>query len=149
MILTDRAYAELRARILDLRLRPGQPVSELGLAANLGMDRVPIHEALVRLQGEELVEPVPRRGFCVTRPTVEAMREIYEIVGALEGQAVRRAAREGGTILIAALEGAITAQEAGAEEWAHEEADQRSRIVTPPGTARLRAGARRPGARRR
>jgi DNA-binding GntR family transcriptional regulator len=112
MILADRAYAELRARILDLRLRPGQIVPELGLAAELGMDRAPIHEALVRLQGEGLVEPLPRRGFCVTMPTVDAMREIYEVVGALEGQAVRRAAREGGTILIAALEAAINAQEA-------------------------------------
>ena len=112
MILADRAYAELRARILDLRLRPGQIVHELGLAADLGMGREPMHEALMRLQGEGLVERLPRRGFCVTVPTVDSMREIYEIVGALEGQAVRRAAREGGAMLIAALEASIDAQEA-------------------------------------
>lgn len=112
MILADRAYAELRVRILDVRLRPGQIVHELGLAADLGMGREPIREALVRLQAEALVEVLPRRGFRVTVPTVDTMREIYEIVGALEGQAVRRAAREGGAILIAALAAAIEAQEA-------------------------------------
>src|SRR4051812_42558295 len=99
MILADRAYAELRARILDLRLRPGQVLSELSLAAGLGMDRAAVHDALARLQAEELVEPLPRRGFCVTVPTVESLREIYEIVGALEGLGVRRATREGGSIL--------------------------------------------------
>src|SRR5688572_19928268 len=35
MILADRAYAELRARILDVRLQPGQIVHELGLAASI------------------------------------------------------------------------------------------------------------------
>jgi DNA-binding GntR family transcriptional regulator len=111
MILADRAYAELRARILDLRLRPDQIVPDLALAAELGMSRATIHDALARLHHEGLVEPLPRRGFAVTMPTVEAMREIYEIVGALEGQCVRRAARDGGAILLAALEAAITAQE--------------------------------------
>jgi DNA-binding GntR family transcriptional regulator len=75
------------------------------------MGREPVHDALLRLQAEGLVEPLPRRGFCVTAPTVETMREIYEIVGALEGQAVRRATREGGAILIGALEAAIRDQE--------------------------------------
>lgn len=112
MILADRAYAELRARILDVRLQPGQIVHELGLAADLGVGREPIREALMRLQTEGLVEGLQRRGFRVTVPTVDTMREIYEIVGALEGQAVRRATREGGAILIAALAASIEAQEA-------------------------------------
>lgn len=107
----DRAYAELRARIVDSTFRPGQVIPELALAAELGMARELVHDALVRLQAEGLVEPLPRRGFRVTVPTVETMREIYEIVGALEGQAVRKAAREGGAILIGALEAAIRDQE--------------------------------------
>ena len=124
MILADRAYAELRARILDLRLCPGQIISELSLAAGLGMDRAAVHDALARLQDEELVEPQLRRGFRVTVPTVETMREIYEIVGVLEGLGVRRAAREGGSILLAALTAALETQERALaandlERWAH------------------------------
>jgi DNA-binding GntR family transcriptional regulator len=143
MILADRAYAEVRARILDLRLRPGQIVPELGLAADLGMGRAPIHEALVRLQDEGLVESLPRRGFCITMPTVDAMREIYEIVGALEGQAVRRAAREGGAILLAALAAAIDAQEValGADDvegWARADYRFHELLREAPDNRRLR-----------
>jgi DNA-binding GntR family transcriptional regulator len=141
MVLEDRAYAELRARILDLRLRPGQLVPELVLAAELGMGRPPIHQALVRLQAEGLVELLPRRGFAVTMPTVEAMREIYEIAGALEGHAVRRAAREGGPILLAALQAAVEAQEAAlvaddVDGWAR--ADRRFHELLREGAANRR-----------
>ena len=143
MILADRAYAELRARILDLRLRPGQIVNELGFAADLGMGRESIHGALVRLQGEGLVEPLPRRGFRVTVPAVDTMREIYEIVGALEGQAVRRAAREGGAILIAALEASIDAQEAALraddlESWGRADRRFHELLREAAGNRRLR-----------
>ena len=144
MILADRAYAELRARILDLRLQPGQIVHELALTASFGMGRESIHEALVRLQAEGLVEPLPRRGFRVTVPTVDTMREIYEIVGALEGQAVRRAAREGGALLIAALEASIDAQEAAlraddVDGWGRADRRFHELLREAAGNRRLRA----------
>lgn len=128
MTVVERAYAELRARLIDLRLRPGQPIHELALAAELGMGRGTIQEALLRLQTEGLVDAGPRRGFVVTVPTVEALRELYEVVGALEGMAVRRAARASGPILVGALSAAIEAQEAAliaddADGWAR--ADRR------------------------
>jgi DNA-binding GntR family transcriptional regulator len=106
----DRAYIDIRARILDLRLRPGTTVPEVILAAELGISRPLLHVALLRLHAEGLVEPAARRGFCVVVPSVEALREIYEIVGALEGQAVRRIVREGGPILLGALQAAVAAQ---------------------------------------
>jgi DNA-binding GntR family transcriptional regulator len=111
MIPEERAYTELRARILDLRLRPGSTVPEVILAAELGISRTLLHTALLRLHAEGLLEPAARRGYCVVAPTVEALREIYEIVGALEGQAVRRTVREGGSILHAALQAAVEEQD--------------------------------------
>ena len=107
----ERAYADIRARILDLRLRPGTGVPEVILAAELGISRPLLHAALLRLHAEGLVEPAARRGYCVTFPTVDALREIYEIVGALEGQAVRRIVRESGQILLAALHAAVQDQD--------------------------------------
>ena len=141
MILADRTYDELRARILDLRLRPGQSVQELSLAAELGMGRAPLHDALVRLQAEGLVAAVPRRGFVVTTPTVQTMGEIYEIVAALEGQCVRRASRDGGALLLAALRASVDAQATALTQddvdgWA--EADRRFHDLLREGTANRR-----------
>lgn len=110
--MADRAYEALRTRILDLHLLPGQVIPELTLAADLGMSRTPIREALGRLRTEGLVEAAPRRGFIVSVPTAEALRETYEIVGALEGHAVRRAARDTPRSLVTALRAAVDAQEA-------------------------------------
>jgi len=111
MSMADRAYEALRTRILDLHLLPGQIVPELQLAADLGMSRTPIREALGRLRTEGLVDASPRRGFIVSVPTAEALRETYEIVGALEGHAVRRAARALQPALLHALRAAVEAQE--------------------------------------
>ena len=45
---SDTAYEELRERILDLRLAPGTVVFEQALAADLGLGRMPVREALAR-----------------------------------------------------------------------------------------------------
>ena len=91
--LADHAYAEIRAMILDLRLLPGQAILIDDLATRLGMSRTPVREAVARLSTgmEGLVITVPRKGMVVTIPTVEGMREIYEIIDGLESVAVRLA----------------------------------------------------------
>jgi DNA-binding GntR family transcriptional regulator len=141
MTPSERACAEIRARILDLRFRPGQVVPDLALAAELGVDRATIHTALARLQAEGLVDALPRRGFIVASPTADTMRQIYEIVGALEGQCVRRAARDGGAILLAALRAAIEAQESAlarddVDGWV--DADRRFHDLLREGSANRR-----------
>jgi DNA-binding GntR family transcriptional regulator len=69
------------------------------------------------------------------------MREIYEIVGALEGQGVRRATRDGGAILLGALATAVQAQEAAlaaddADGWV--QADHRFHELLREGSANRR-----------
>ena len=110
--LAERAYEALRTRILDLRLLPGQLVIEPDLAAELGMSRTPIREALARLRFEGLVAASPRRGFVVTVPTVEHMREVYEVIAGIEGQAVKLAAERADASVLAQLEESLAAQEA-------------------------------------
>jgi len=46
---SDQAYEQLRVMIIDLRLRPGMIVDELSLAAEIGLGRTPVHEAVARL----------------------------------------------------------------------------------------------------
>ena len=61
----DQAYAEIRRRILDNHYAPGHHVLEQELAADLGMSRTPVREALVRLQNERFRQLIPRHGMRV------------------------------------------------------------------------------------
>lgn len=60
-------YAELRQRVVTLGLQPGAPLSENELAAELGVSRTPVRDALMLLQQEGLVQIFPRIGSFVSR----------------------------------------------------------------------------------
>ena len=88
----DKAYRELRARILDNSLPSGEQFTEEELAAMLHMSRTPTREAMLRLAGEGLVEVRPRHGMRVKPVSTVDMREIYEVLTALESTAAALAA---------------------------------------------------------
>jgi GntR family transcriptional regulator, rspAB operon transcriptional repressor len=111
----ERAYRALRGAIRELTLVPGQMVLEQEAADALGMSRTPVREALTRLESEGLVRRVPRRGFAVAPLAADAMREVYEIVEALESMAVglaagRVAAGDAGEVELQPLDESITRQ---------------------------------------
>ena len=85
--LVSAAYARLKDDILANRLPPGFQSPEPEMAARLGMSRTPVREALLRLEADGLIELVPRRGARILPVSVEDMREIYEILTALEPEA--------------------------------------------------------------
>jgi DNA-binding GntR family transcriptional regulator len=91
--LVDRAYQEIRRRILDNQYPPAHQVLEHELAAELGMSRTPIREALVRLQNEHFVHLIPRHGMRVVPLSVQDLRDVYEVLTALELTAIERLAR--------------------------------------------------------
>ncbi len=91
--LVDAVYAEIRRRILDNAYPPGFQALEQALATELGVSRTPLREALIRLQKEGLVEVVPRHGVRVLPVSPTDMKEIYEILSALESMAAELAAR--------------------------------------------------------
>ena len=86
--LVDAAYAQIRQRILDNVWPPGHRALEQEVALALGMSRTPVREALMRLRNEGLVEVIPRHGMRVLPVSPTDMREIYEILTALECMAV-------------------------------------------------------------
>ena len=88
----ERAYSEIRQRIVEGQYHPGQPLSEVTLATAHGMSRTPVREALARLCHERYVERMAGRGFFVSRVTVQAINETYEVRRLLEGWAAARAA---------------------------------------------------------
>lgn len=91
--LVDAAYREIRQRILDNVWPPGHRALEQEVALALGMSRTPVREALLRLQGEGLVEVIPRHGMRVLPVSPNDMREIYQILTALECMAAELLAR--------------------------------------------------------
>ena len=106
--LVDAAYAALRQRILSVELLPGSTLPEARLTEMLRMSRTPLREAVSRLTFEGLVETLPRRGIRVMPITARDVREINEVLGCLEIEAVGSvAARKLAAAEIGALDGAI------------------------------------------
>src|SRR6476661_4705029 len=82
--LVDDAYRALKNAIRENVFPPGYQGSEQEIASKLGMSRTPVHEAIIRLQEEGLVRVITRRGILVCPISPEDMREIYDIIIALE-----------------------------------------------------------------
>lgn len=79
--------------ILSDRYKPGDRLEELVLAAELGVSRTPIREALRQLQEAGLIEVRPRRGAVVRSVSPAELLEMFEVMGGLEALAGRLAAR--------------------------------------------------------
>jgi DNA-binding GntR family transcriptional regulator len=90
--LQEGAYRVLRAAIVSNKYQPGQRLREASLARALGISRMPVREALRRLQQEGLVELVPRRGVFVAAVTLQNAQDIYRAREALESVAAALAA---------------------------------------------------------
>jgi DNA-binding GntR family transcriptional regulator len=82
--LVGGAYEALKEAVRNNVFPPGYQGSEQEIATQLGMSRTPVHEAIIRLQEEGLVRVLPRRGVVVCPISPEDMREIYEVIIALE-----------------------------------------------------------------
>ena len=87
--LRDQVRDELVEWLADGRLPPGQRLEEERLSKALGVSRTPLREALSKLATEGLVEAVPRRGFRVPKLSAERVRDLYPVIGSLEGLALR------------------------------------------------------------
>ena len=79
-----RAYAAIRAQVVDFRMKPGERVNEFQLARQLGLSRTPVREALNRLASEGFLMLTPNRGFFFRPLDLEALVQFYEVRGVLE-----------------------------------------------------------------
>jgi DNA-binding GntR family transcriptional regulator len=86
------AYDEIKRRIIELELAPGCVFTEADIAANLGVSKTPAREALARLNGEGLVQVVPRSGYRVAPVTLKMARDLFDLRDLLEVEAVGAAA---------------------------------------------------------
>jgi DNA-binding GntR family transcriptional regulator len=99
----DSVYAQLRRMILYSELRPGEWLRQVDLAAQFGVSRTPIREAMRSLQQEGLIELVPNYGARVSRLSVEEFEELYALRIGVEGLAARLGTQQASPEDIAAL----------------------------------------------
>jgi len=102
--LADKVYVEIRDRIMAGAFPQGSRLRERELADALGVSRIPLREALPRLEADGFVATSPRRGARVAQLTVRDIEEVYTVRLGVDVFAARLAA-------LRAAAGAVTAIE--------------------------------------
>lgn len=82
--LTDQIVMELRRQIIFGQLPEGTPLRQEKLAAELGVSRVPLREAIRRLEAEGLVVSELHKGSVVTSLSLDEIEELFELRVRLE-----------------------------------------------------------------
>lgn len=85
--LREIVYEELKMQILTGKIVPGTRLMEVELAADMGVSRTPIREAIRKLEKEGLVTIEPRRGAYASQISVKDMVDILEVRQDMEGLA--------------------------------------------------------------
>lgn len=91
--LSDRVFEVVREQILQGRLRNGEPIRQDALATELGISKIPLREALARLEQEGLLINHPNRGYYVQPMSREQVDEIYALRLSIEPQAAAYASQ--------------------------------------------------------
>ncbi|MFC9770541.1 MULTISPECIES: GntR family transcriptional regulator [unclassified Pseudarthrobacter] len=90
----EKAYLHLRENVLVDPELQGRFLNEAELAAEIGVSRTPVREALLLLVSDGLVELIPQRGAYVPAVTGREISELMELRGVLENYAARLAIAE-------------------------------------------------------
>lgn len=101
--LRDQVLAALRQRIVNGVYPPGERLTEDRLAADFGVSRNPVREALRVVQAEGFVSMVPRRGAFVALPDASTVSDMFAVRERLETLAARLAAERATTADVAHL----------------------------------------------
>jgi DNA-binding GntR family transcriptional regulator len=89
---SELVYRRLKDQIVSGDLAPGSRLIELSIAADFGVSRTPVREALKRLAAENLVLADPSRGMIVHAPDAGEIEDVFVVRQALDGLAARLAA---------------------------------------------------------
>ncbi len=87
--LAEQAYQAIKDGIIGLDLRPGDAIVEDDLAAQIGISKTPVRQALARLEREGLVVRIPYTATYVADLDPADAADILELRAALEGLAAR------------------------------------------------------------
>jgi DNA-binding GntR family transcriptional regulator len=105
----DMAYTSLKEAIVRGDLQPGQRLVESTLSAQMRISRIPIREAMKKLEQDDLVERSDTRGFIVKNPSREEIEETFGIRSVLESYAAALATERMNAVTIGKLEETLEA----------------------------------------
>lgn len=91
----DTIENRLREMILREEIRPGERLTEAGLAERLGVSRTPVRNILPRLAAEGMIRPVGKRGFVAANFSSQEIFAALDMRALLEGWAARSLAEKG------------------------------------------------------
>jgi len=91
--LAKLAYGAIREYILSGQWKIGVLYNEKAIAADLGISRTPVREALLELASQDLILFLPRRGLMINRFTLRDVNEIFELRKAIEIAAVEKVSK--------------------------------------------------------
>jgi len=86
LTLKDHVYNYISSKINDGSLKPQDKINEQQISDELEISRTPIREALIQLASEGYLENRARKGFRVRSLDYEKTKELYEIIGLLDGR---------------------------------------------------------------
>jgi len=134
--LHELVYRTLRGVIFDGELTPGSPLRQEEIAKALKVSRIPVREAMGRLENDGLIVLRPRRGYAVAELREDEIVEIFELRMAIEKHAATVAARARTQEDIDAVEQFLHRMDRVAKasndysaEWARLNRDFHSRLV--------------------
>ena len=85
----ELVYETLKQEILDLRLKPGQMISENDICERFGVSRTPVRDALRLLQEQGFAETIPYRGTYVTLLSLDNIKQMIYMRVAVETMVLR------------------------------------------------------------
>lgn len=91
--LVDIAYEIIEEKIVTLCLEPGMIISEKQISDEIEIGRMPVREALKRLEASHLINVMPRRGMMISEIKLEEIFQQIELRRAIEGLVMRDAAK--------------------------------------------------------
>ncbi len=87
-----QAYSIIKKRLINCTYKPGSFLNEAQLAADLGCSRTPVREAINRLEHDNLVKVVPKKGIYVSDISLTNVQQIFQTRLEIEPVTLRMAA---------------------------------------------------------
>ncbi|HEX7095277.1 MAG TPA: GntR family transcriptional regulator [Acidimicrobiales bacterium] len=141
---SEQVSEHIRRLIFDGELRPGDRIPQDAIAADLGVSRIPVREALIEMARDGLVVNEPHIGAFVGEFDEQVIRDHFEIVAMLQGMAAERLTESHDEALFEQLR--VLAERVASSDdpdEVHADAVEFQRVINHGGgSARLRAALR-------
>lgn len=89
--LSEKVSQLIENSILDGSISPGERIVESDIAKRLGISKAPVREALKRLEGDSIVQHLPRRGYFTNTIDLKSIHDFFEIAFIIEPIVARNA----------------------------------------------------------